>query len=154
MLIEGVNYAAKHAAQGRWASLRIMFAVAVLHNWDIVLWDIKAFFLYGSFHPNDPPVFMEQEEGWDSEDTPKETHVARVERTMYGHPAASNRANIVLQDALTDKDILKSANNDDCLYTSTDHESGAAILGTHVDDMPCTGDANGLAKIKKQGEAF
>jgi hypothetical protein len=115
MLTEGVNYAEKHAAQVRWAALKIMFAIAVLHDWDILLWDIKTFFLYGDFHPDDPPVFMEQEEGWDTEDKPRSTHIGRINRTMYGHPAASNRANIKLKEALTDGNVLKSTKHDDCV---------------------------------------
>ena len=149
MLRQGIDYAEKHAAQVRWASLKIMFALAVLHDWDIVLWDIRTFFLYGKFHPDDPPVFMEQEDGWDTEDQPKATHIAQVHRTMYGHPAASNRANIILKETLTDGAVLKSTKNDDCVYTTTDHDSGFACVGSHVDDLPATGDSKGLAKIQE-----
>ena len=95
-----------------------------------------------------PQCSMEQEDGWDTEDQPKVTHIARVNRTMYGHPAASNRANIILKETLTDGAILKSTKNDDCVYTTTDHDTGFACVGSHVDDLPATGDSRGLAKIQ------
>ena len=74
---------------------------------------------------------MEQEDGWDTEDQPKVTHIARVNRTMCSHPTASNRANIILKETFTDGDILKSTKNDDCVYTTADHDTGFACVGSH-----------------------
>jgi len=148
MLIEGIDYAEKHAAQVRWTSLKIMLAIAVLHDWDIILWDIKTFFLYGRFHPDDPPVFMEQEEGWDAPETPRETHVALVNRTMYGHPASSNRADVELKTTILEDDIMTATASDDCVYVTKQHDDGFACIGSHVDDLPAVGDAKGLKKIE------
>jgi hypothetical protein len=59
MLTQGIDYQEKHASTVRFNSIKILFAIAVLHDWDIVLYDIRSFFLYGEFEAED--VFMEQQ---------------------------------------------------------------------------------------------
>jgi hypothetical protein len=161
MLTQGIDYQEKHASTVRFNSIKILFAIAVLHDWDIVLYDIRSFFLYGEFEGED--VFMEQQPGWEPEGKPREDYVCKLNRTMYGHPAAAHYAQKKLKKALTAKDLFKATTADDCVYVSQplaaanpvqssspllEQEEGYAAMGAHVDDLCGVGDDKGLQKIK------
>ena len=45
MLKAGIDYEDKYASTVQWAAIKILIALAVRYNWDIVLIDIKTFFL-------------------------------------------------------------------------------------------------------------
>ena len=62
MLTEGIDYKEKHASTVRWDSLKVLIAVAVLHDYDMLHIDIKTFFLYGVLDEG-TTVFMEQPSG-------------------------------------------------------------------------------------------
>ena len=47
MLKEGVDYKDKHANTVRWNALKTLVALAVRMDYDIYLFDIKTFFLFG-----------------------------------------------------------------------------------------------------------
>ena len=47
MLTQGIDYAEKHANTVRWQALLVMLALAAQNDFDIVLFDIATFFLYG-----------------------------------------------------------------------------------------------------------
>ena len=63
MLTQGIDYAEKYASTVRWNSIKMLIAIAVLHDYDIVLFDIAAFFLYRKLKEK---VFMEQPKGWET----------------------------------------------------------------------------------------
>jgi hypothetical protein len=69
LLTPGIDYLRrKHATTVRFNSLKVLLAIAVLHDWDIVLYDVILFFLYGKFEGED--VYMEQQPGWEPEGKP------------------------------------------------------------------------------------
>ena len=92
-----------------------MIAMAVQYDYDIVLYDIATFFLYGVLNHE---IFMEQAEGWDTADFPREHFIWLLNKTLYGLPEASCRAQLVLKGALIDEDDFKATTADDCVYTS------------------------------------
>ena len=83
MLKQGVDYAEKHASTVRWPSIKILIAIAVKYNLDIVLFDIKTFFLYGDLEDE---VYMEQEPSWVDPDQPAKDWICRLNKSMYGLP--------------------------------------------------------------------
>jgi hypothetical protein len=146
MLTEGVDYKEKHSSQVRWNALKLLVAAAVQNDWDLLLIDIKTFFLYGVFD-DDTLVFMEQPAGWDTPDKPASEWICQLVKTCYGHPAASNEAQKVLNTTMTvDNKFLRTA-ADDCVYVSAPDTPGYAAAGTHVDDIFGTGDKQGLATL-------
>ena len=56
MLTEGIDYQEKNASTVVWAAVKMLLAIAVKHDYDIVLIDIATFFLYGDL---DEEVYME-----------------------------------------------------------------------------------------------
>jgi len=113
MLTQGIDYAEKYASTVRWNSIKMLIAIAVLHDYDIVLFDIAAFFLYGKLKEK---VFMEQPKGWETEGNPREDYVCQLNRSMYGLPQSPHCAQSELKDTLTENDQFKATTADDCVY--------------------------------------
>ena len=146
MLIQGVDYEEKYASTVRWNSIKILIAIAVNMDYDIVLFDISTFFLYGKLHNE---VYMEQAPGWEVEGMPKEDFVCKLNRSMYGLPEAPYCAQLELKETCTADDAFKPTTADDCIYVSgQDNTKSYAAFGAHVDDLLGIGDDEGLAKIE------
>ena len=108
MLIQGVDYEEKYASTVRWNSIKILIAIAVKMDYDIVLFDISTFFLYGKLKDE---VYMEQPEGWEVEDKPKEEYICKLNRSMYGLPQAPHCAQQELKEASMHRRWSIQANN-------------------------------------------
>ena len=146
MLKEGIDYAAKHAATVQWNSVKIIIAVAVANDWDIVLFDIATYFLYGELKD---VVFMEQPEGWDSIEKPRGEYVWRLNRSLYGLPQAHHCAQKVLKAALTTDGSFRPSAADECVYVSAEGSSDYVVCGAHVDDVISAGGPGGLEALEK-----
>jgi hypothetical protein len=144
MLIQGVDYEEKYASTVRWTSIKTLLAIAVREDYEIVLFDISTFFLYGTLSH---AVFMEQPDGWVTPEKPKADWIWKVVKSMYGHPAAAHCSQAELKAALTANDLLRQTNSDDCIYVSQGEKSDYAALGTHVDDIPCIGTLSGVDQV-------
>jgi hypothetical protein len=145
MLTQGIDYVEKYASTVRWNSVKMLIAIAVWHDYDLVLFDITAFFLYGKLTDKEK-VFMEQPLGWETEGKPREDYVCQLNRSMYGLPQAPHCAQRELKATLTASDQFKPTTADDCVYVSQDEDKYSA-LGAHVDDLLGIGDSAGLQKI-------
>ena len=149
MLTQGIDYEEKHASTVRWNSVLMLIAIAVRHNFDIVLFDIKTFFLYGDLKDD---VFMEQQPGWEPDGKPRSDYICKLNRSMYGLPQASHCAQKKLDKTMTGGGDFKRTSADDCVYVTQqghpDKNNGYGALGAHVDDCLGIGDAIGLDKIK------
>ncbi len=146
MLTEGIDYKEKASSTVKWNSSKILISTAVEEDWDLIHADMKTFFHYGVFD-KDTKVFMEQPEGWDSPDKPACDWICQLVHTLYGHPAASHEAQVVLNDTLTKDKVFVQTTADDCVYVSAPTTPGYAAAGIHVDDVLATGDAKGLAAL-------
>ena len=153
MLTEGIDYADKHASTVRWSAIKMIIAVAVKFDYDIMLLDISTFFLYGECKDE---MYMEIPKGWGKDGLDNDSgHVFRLKKTVYGLPQASNAAQKELKGAFSAKGEFRSTSGDDCVYVPTswgkstkgDSTEGYSVCGTHVDDIACTGDSIGLKKI-------
>ena len=146
MLVEGINYKEKHGSTVRWNALKVLIAEAVRNDWDLMHFDIKTFFLYGVLDEG-TKVFMEQPAGWDTTDKPPKDYVCLLDKSVYGHPAASHCAQKVLKGTLTKGGNFSSTTADDCVYVSNPKISGYSAAGTHVDDILAAGDSKGLTLL-------
>jgi hypothetical protein len=145
MLTQGVDYAEKYASTVRWTSIKTLLAIAVRQEYDIVLFDIATFFLYGTLSH---AVFMEQPDGWVTPDKPKEDWIWRVTKSMYGHPAAAHCSQAELKAVFTAQDQFRPTVSDDCIYVSQGEQANYAALGTHIDDVPCIGTPSGIDAVR------
>jgi hypothetical protein len=155
MLKQGVDYAEKHASTVRWPSIKLLIAIAVKFNLDIVLFDIKTFFLYGELEDE---VYMEQEPSWVQPDKPAKDWICRLNKSMYGLPQASHCAQKVLKETVAKGGHFTSTASDDCVFVSTDPKPESpnyVAMGTHVDDGVAVGRSGGLATMEATiGEKF
>ena len=143
-LTEGIDYKDKHAGTVRWQALKILFAIAIKFNYDITLIDISTFFLYGDMEDE---VYMEFPDRWaeNGEDPP--TYVWRLLKSVYGWPAAPNRAQHKLNGSLTSDNKFTPTAADACVYASSQDQPGYAACGTHVDDIFTVGDSVGTDRL-------
>jgi hypothetical protein len=145
MLTQGIDYQEKYASTVRWNSLKVLFAIACKCDYDIVLFDISSFFLYGVLTDE---IFMEQCEGWEDPAFPSDLYVCKVNRSMYGLPQAPHRAQIELKQSLYANGEFKSTTSDDCIFVGQEQESKYVALGAHVDDLPTIGVPAGIKKAE------
>ena len=145
MLTQGIDYQEKYASTVRWNSLKVIFAIACKCNYDIVLFDISSFFLYGVLKSE---IYMEQCEGWEDPAYPKELYVCKLNKSMYGLPQSPYRAQVELKQALYANGEFKSTTADDCIFKGQEQETKYVALGAHVDDLPTTGVPAGIKKAE------
>ena len=150
MMRRGIDYKEKYASTVKWNSVKILLANAVRHDLDILLFDIKTFFLYGDLSI---PVYMEQPDGWDTPEFPREDYICKLKKSLYGLPQASHCAQKKLNETLTGRDEFKSLASDDCVYVAAAQPTDTqlmtpqcddyAAMATHVDDCLATGNRSG-----------
>jgi hypothetical protein len=83
MMRQGIDYEEKYASTVRWTSLKILLAIAVQFDFDIVIFDIVTFFLYGKLTDE---VYMEQPADWVTPEKPADDFICLLRRSMYGLP--------------------------------------------------------------------
>jgi hypothetical protein len=147
MLKQGIDYTEKYASTVRWCSYLLLFALAAQCDYDVVLFDIATFFLYGILSDKEA-VFMEQPDGWVDRRYPAPDWIWKLRRSMYGLPQASHCAQIELKKNLTDGGVFRATTADDCVYVKTDQSTGYAAVGTHVDDLLGVGSPEGIDALE------
>ena len=145
-MVQGIDFEEKYASTVRWEGMKILIAIAVRYDYDIVLFDISSFFLYGRLSA---PVYMEQQAEWVTPDKPKQDYICQVNGNMYGLVMAPHIARKELVDTLTDQGKFKPTASDDCIFLANDPQTGIAFAGVHVDDIATVGNADGLKKMKE-----
>jgi len=91
----GVDYNETFSPVARFESLRILFAIAALENWEIHSMDVKSAFLNGDLEEE---IYMEQPSGFAS---PGQEHkVCRLHKSLYGLKQASRQWNAKIHDVL------------------------------------------------------
>ena len=152
MLKEGIDYTDKHAGTVRWSAVKLIVAIATKFDYDLVLFDISTFFLYGECKEE---MYMEIPKGWGKDGKDADSgYVFRLNKTVYGLPQASAAAQKEMKGAYAAKEEFRSTSGDDCVYVTTswgkaeadNSTSGYCVSGTHVDDILSTGDDEGLEK--------
>ena len=148
-MVQGVDFEEKRASNVRWEATLSLFALAVMHDLDIALIDIKTFFLYGKL---DDLVYMEQPPEWVDQRYPAEDYVCRLNKSMYGLPQASHCAQQKLRANLTANKKFTQTTADDCVYVSTKPDITGpdyVATGTHVDDCLAIGAPDGIQTLVK-----
>jgi hypothetical protein len=143
-LTQGIDYEEKHASTVRWDSVKTVLAIAVYMDYDMALFDIAAFFLYGKLYDE---VYMQQPKSWVSPDKPATDYVWKLKKSMYGLPQASHCAQKELNANLIEGGFMPTA-SDDCIYVTKNVEQGYAAMGAHVDDIITIGTASGLKRAE------
>ena len=140
---EGIDYFDTYAPVARISSIRVLFALASIHNLIVHQMDVKTTFLNGDL---DEEVYMEQPEGFMLPGTEKK--VCKLVRSLYGLKQAPKqwyeKFDFVIKSL-----GFKHNNADKRIYSKFTKEYGV-IICLYVDDMLIFGtNIDGVNETKK-----
>jgi hypothetical protein len=141
--VEGEDYGDTFAPTGKPTSLRLLFAMAAIHGWEVHQMDAVTAFLNGILEEE---IYMEQPEGYVI--VGQEDKVLLLNRSLYGLKQSPK----IWQDDVTQHLIslcFERCAIDPCVYIRSDEEQQLfTAVYVHVDDMGITG--NDTATFKTE----
>ena len=136
---EGVDYFDTYSPVTRITSIRMLIAIAVLHNLEIHQMDVKTAFLNGELNEE---IYMEQLEGFIV--LGQEKKVCRLIKSLYGLKQALKQWNEKFENAMMSNGFRINV-CDKCVYIK-DTANGYVIVCLYVDDMLIIGSNNDIIK--------
>ena len=125
--IFGIDYEETFSPVARFETIRLMFALAALYDWEIEALDVKTAFLFGEL---DEEIYMEQPEGFVVKG--QESKVCRLRKAIYGLKQAALQWNKLLHKSLVDLGF-KRCISDSGIYVKIIGEDIIIII-IYVDD--------------------
>ena len=140
---EGIDYFDTYAPVARTTTIRVLFALASLHNLYVHQMDVKTAFLNGDL---DEEVYMEQPEGFV---LPNNEHkVCKLKKSIYGLKQAPKQWHVKFDNAILSNGFRHN-NGDKCLYSKT-CKNYVIIVCLYVDDMLIlSDDMKGIEETKR-----
>ncbi|KAK8988379.1 hypothetical protein V6N11_061137 [Hibiscus sabdariffa] len=140
--IHGVHYDETFSPVAMFKSIRILFAIAAFHDYEIWQMDVKTTFLSGKLEEG---VYMTQPEGFV---TPENAgKVYKLQRSIYGLKQASRSWNLRFNDAIKEFGFIRNE-DEPCEYKKFSR-SIVSFLILYVDDILIIGnDVPTLQSIK------
>ncbi|KAK9024988.1 hypothetical protein V6N11_064889 [Hibiscus sabdariffa] len=126
--IHGIDYDETFSPVAMFKSIRILFAIAAFHDYEIWQMDVKTAFLNGKLEED---VYMTQPEGFV---TPENAgKVCKLQRSIYGLKQASGSWNLRFNDAIKEFGLIRNE-DEPCVYKKF---SGSIVsfLILYVDDI-------------------
>ena len=125
---EGIDYFDTYAPVARLTTIRVLFALASLHNLYVHQMDVKTAFLNGDL---DEEVYMEQSEGFVLPEN--EQKVCKLVKSLYGLKQAPKQWHEKFDSVILSNGFVHNI-SDKCLYTK---EIGNVVVYVclYVDDM-------------------
>ncbi|RVX02495.1 Retrovirus-related Pol polyprotein from transposon TNT 1-94 [Vitis vinifera] len=140
---EGIDYFDTYAPVARTTSIRILFALASIHNLFVHQMDVKTAFLNGDLNEE---VYMEQPEGFVLPGN--ENKVCKLVKSLYGLKQAPKQWHEKFDHAILSNGFRHN-NADKCLYSKT-CDDYMIIVCLYVDDMLIlSDDMRGIIETKK-----
>ncbi|RVW63853.1 Retrovirus-related Pol polyprotein from transposon TNT 1-94 [Vitis vinifera] len=144
---EGIDYFDTYAPVARTTSIRILFALASIHNLFVHQMDVKTAFLNGDLNEDlNEEVYMEQPEGFVL--LGNENKVCKLVKSLYGLKQAPKQWHEKFDHAIL-SDGFRHNNVDKCLYSKT-CDDYMVIVCLYVDDMLIlSDDMRGIIETKR-----
>ncbi|GJW11034.1 zinc finger, CCHC-type containing protein [Tanacetum coccineum] len=141
---EGIDYFDTYAPVARITTIRLLLALAAIHNLVIHQMDVKTTFLNGDL---DEEVYMKQPEGFIM---PGNEHkVCKLVKSLYGLKQAPKQWHQKFDEVVLSSGFLLNQ-SDKCVYSKFDSSGKGVIICLYVDDMLIFGtDQNQVDKTKK-----
>ncbi|KAL6316591.1 hypothetical protein AAG906_018846 [Vitis piasezkii] len=140
---EGIDYFDTYALVARTTSIRILFALASIHNLFVHQMDVKTAFLNGDLNEE---VYMEQPEGFVL--LGNENKVCKLVKSLYGLKQAPKQWHEKFDHVIL-SDGFRHNNVDKCLYSKT-CDDYMVIVCLYVDDMLIlSDDMKGIIETKR-----
>jgi len=128
--IKGENFTDTYAPVTRYASIRILLALAAINKMEITQCDIKTAFLNATLEED---VYMFQPEGWSDPEKPE--WVCKLNKSIYGLKQSPMRWNQCFSEFLAEFGLIQSK-ADPCIYCKQDPED-TIYISIYVDDVLC-----------------
>ncbi|GJS43886.1 zinc finger, CCHC-type containing protein [Tanacetum coccineum] len=141
---EGIDYFDTYAPIARITTIRLLLALATIHNLVIHQMDVKTTFLNGNLEEK---VYMKQPEGFVM---PGNEHkVCKLVKSLYGLKQAPKQWHQKFNEVVLLSGFLLNQ-SDKCVYSKFDSFGKGVIICLYVDDMLIFGtDQNQVEKTKK-----
>ena len=140
---EGIDYFDTYAPVARTTSIRILFALASIHNLFVHQMDVKTAFLNGDLNEE---VYMEQPEGFVL--LGNENKVCKLVKSLYGLKQAPKQWHEKFDHVILSNGFRHN-NVDKCLYSKT-CDDYMVIVCLYVDDMLIlSDDMKGIIETKR-----
>ncbi|GKA43936.1 zinc finger, CCHC-type containing protein [Tanacetum coccineum] len=141
---EGIDYFDTYAPVARITTIRLLLALAAIHNLVIHQMDVKTTFLNGDL---DEEVYMKQPEGFVM---PGNEHkVCKLVKSLYGLKQAPKQWHQKFDEVVLSSGFHLNQ-SDKCVYSKFDSSGKGVIICLYVDDMLIFGtDQNQVDKTKK-----
>ncbi|GJW50379.1 zinc finger, CCHC-type containing protein [Tanacetum coccineum] len=141
---EGIDYFDTYAPVARITTIRLLLALAAIHNLVIHQMDVKTAFLNGDL---DEEVYMKQPEGFVM---PGNEHkVCKLVKSLYGLKQAPKQWHQKFDEVVLSSGFHLNQ-SDKCVYSKFDSSGKGVIICLYVDDMLIFGtDQNQVDKTKK-----
>nr|GEX27972.1 zinc finger, CCHC-type [Tanacetum cinerariifolium] len=141
---KGIDYFDTYAPVTRITTIRLLFALAAIHNLVIHQMDVKTAFLNGDL---DEEVYMKQPEGFVM---PGNEHkVCKLVKSLYGLKQAPKQWHEKFDEVVLSSGFHLNQ-SDKCVYSKFDDSGKGVIICLYVDDMLIFGtDQNQVDKTKK-----
>ncbi|GJR12720.1 zinc finger, CCHC-type containing protein [Tanacetum coccineum] len=141
---EGIDYFDTYAPVARITTIRLLLALAAIHNLVIHQMDVKTAFLNGDL---DEEVYMKQPEGFVM---PGNEHkVCKLVKSLYGLKQAPKQWHQKFDEVVLSSGFLLNQ-SDKCVYSKFNRSGEGVIICLYVDDMLIFGtDQNQVDKTKK-----
>ncbi|GKA17377.1 zinc finger, CCHC-type containing protein [Tanacetum coccineum] len=141
---EGIDYFDTYAPVARITTIRLLLALAAIHNLVIHQMDVKTTFLNGDL---DEEVYMKQPEGFVM---PGNEHkVCKLVKSLYGLKQAPKQWHQKFDEVVLSSGFHLNQ-SDNCVYSKFDNSGNGVIICLYVDDMLVFGtDQNQVDKTKK-----
>ncbi|GJU87594.1 zinc finger, CCHC-type containing protein [Tanacetum coccineum] len=141
---EGIDYFDTYAPVARITTIRLLLALAAIHNLVIHQMDVKTAFLNGNL---DKEVYMKQPVGFVM---PGYEHkLCKLVKSLYGLKQAPKQWHHKFDEVVLSSGFLLNQ-SDKCVYSKFDNSGKGVIICLYVDDMLIFGtDQNQVDKTKK-----
>ncbi|GJX30374.1 zinc finger, CCHC-type containing protein [Tanacetum coccineum] len=141
---EGIDYFDTYAPIARITTIRLLLALATIHNLVIHQMDVKTTFLNGNLEEK---VYMKQPEGFFM--LGNEHKVCKLVKSLYGLKQAPKHWHQKFDEVILSSGFLLNQ-SDKCVYSKFDGSGKGVIICLYVDDMLIFGtDLNQVDKTKK-----
>ena len=142
--IEGINVFDTEAPVTRPVSIRTVFALTTMYDWDCQNMDVDTAFLNA---PVEEEIYIRQPEGFERKGPNGEELVCRLKKSLYGLKQAPRNWNQVIDRWFKDYGLEPSP-ADSCLYLKRSGENVMVVL-LWVDDLIiCGNDPGEIARFK------
>ncbi|GJV44213.1 zinc finger, CCHC-type containing protein, partial [Tanacetum coccineum] len=141
---EGIDYFDTYAPVARITTIRLLLALAAIHNLVINQMDVKTIFLNGDLEEE---VYMKHPEGFVM--SGNEHKVCKLVKSLYGLKQVPKQWHQKFDEVVLSSGFLLNQ-SDKCVYSKFDSSDRGIIISLYVDDMLIFGtDQNQVDKTKK-----